>query len=356
MHASEDSLTVTIVASLAEAEALVPEWDQLALASASTPFATPLLALAWWRHLGEGELRIVVVRDSGGRLVGLGPLHERRIGPVRAVRWLGHGLGTVAEALVHPEHLGAADTLWRAAADGGRVLDLIESREARPLPTATTLPRRRAPRVVERDVCPVIDVRGDSAVHLEGPRSRRIRRTVTLARRRLDEAAKTFRVEVAHDLDTLGVLWPSVHRVFDAAEAHQPRQHLLRGSWGAFHTAVVEEGVVSGAAMVQVAFIDDEPVAFEIVLLTEGTMWSWVKRFEPVSAPFTPGHLLQCAGLDHAAAHGYTTFDLLLGDGVHKQMWATRSYRTLGLESGPTSALAVLHAVAKVRTRLRGSD
>ncbi len=355
MHASDPRYSASVVDYVAAAEALVPEWNALARACAATPFATPLLSLAWWRHLGQGGLRIVVVRDGEGTLVALAPLHERRVGPVRAVRWLGHGLGTVAEALAHPDHPAAAEPLWRTAAAGGRVLDLIEAREGRPLPTADTFPRRRAPRVVERDLCPVIDVRGDSGVHLEGPENRRIRRTVTVARRRLEEAGKAFRVEVARDPLALATLWPAVHQVFDAAEAAQPRQHLLRGDWGAFHTAVVEDGVATGAAMVQVAFIDDDPVAFEIVLLTEGTMWSWVKRFEPVSAEFTPGHLLQCAGLDHAAAHGYATFDLLLGDGVHKQMWADRSYRTLGVESGPAPALAVLHAATAIRSKVRAS-
>ena len=355
MHAPDLPYATRVVASPEEAGALAPEWDELARRCAATPFATPLLSLAWWQHLGQGDLRVVVVRDADGRLVGLGPLHERRVGPIKVVRWLGHGLGTVAEALVHPDHPHAADVLWRSAAAGGRVLDLIECRESGPLPTADAFPRRRPPSVVERDLCPVIDVRGDSDVHLQGSDNRRIRRTVTVARRRLEEAGKTFRVVVAHDRETLASLWPAVHTIFDAAEAHQPRQHLLQGAWGAFHTAVVEDGVATGAVMLQVAFIDDDPVAFEIVLLTEGTMWSWVKRFEPVSADFTPGHLLQCAGLDHASAHGYTTFDLLLGDGVHKQMWATRSYRTLGVESGPRLALAVLHAATAIRSKVRAS-
>src|SRR5690606_38785756 len=109
--------------------ALEPEWDELARRAGRTPFALPALALAWWRHLGRGRPLVVTVRSARGRLLALAPLHERRLGPFRLVRWMGTGLGSVAEVLVDPEANGALDAVWSAVARRRRILDLVEYRQ-----------------------------------------------------------------------------------------------------------------------------------------------------------------------------------------------------------------------------------
>jgi CelD/BcsL family acetyltransferase involved in cellulose biosynthesis len=56
-------------------EELAPEWDALLHDSrADTIFMTHAWQTTWWRHLGEGELIILAVRDDDGLLVGLTPL------------------------------------------------------------------------------------------------------------------------------------------------------------------------------------------------------------------------------------------------------------------------------------------
>ncbi len=94
---------VRLVHDPAEAADLVAEWDELAEACGTGPLSRPRYALGWWRTLGRGRLLLATARVDG-RLVVLAPLHERRAWPVRRVRWLGHGLGTVAEMLVLPGH------------------------------------------------------------------------------------------------------------------------------------------------------------------------------------------------------------------------------------------------------------
>jgi starch synthase len=342
----------TTISSLDEAESLSDAWLELADACGAGPFARPLFALTWWRHLGQGSLMVVAVHEDD-QLVALAPLHQRRIGPVQVVRWLGHGLGTVAEALVRPGHDAAGDLLWSTAGARGRVLDLIECRDLGPLPGRRSAAPRYPVALQERDVCPVIDVHGDAEAHLADPACKRVRRTVRVARRRLTEAGHAFEVKVAHDTATLAALLPDVRRVFDVAEADRPRQHLLDGEWESFTSAIVREGAAAGGVLVLVAYVDDVAAAFDIVLLTPRTMSSWIGRFDPELAAFSPGHLLQCAGLDWADAHGYTTIDLLLGDSFYKRLWAGRSYQTLGLVSGPASARAILTGVGRVREKLR---
>ena len=197
----------TTISSLDEAESLSDAWLELADACGAGPFARPLFALTWWRHLGQGSLMVVAVHEDD-QLVALAPLHQRRIGPVQVVRWLGHGLGTVAEALVRPGHDAAGDLLWSTAGARGRVLDLIECRDLGPLPGRRSAAPRYPVALQERDVCPVIDVHGDAEAHLADPACKRVRRTVRVARRRLTEAGHAFEVKVAHDTATLAALLP----------------------------------------------------------------------------------------------------------------------------------------------------
>jgi CelD/BcsL family acetyltransferase involved in cellulose biosynthesis len=69
------SLAVEIVAERAQVDALVPEWDALAVAC-SEPVARPGWMLTLWRHhaSADEQPRVVTVREVG-RLVGLVPLY-----------------------------------------------------------------------------------------------------------------------------------------------------------------------------------------------------------------------------------------------------------------------------------------
>lgn len=69
---------------------LALEWEVLLRASrADTIFMTPLWQTTWWRHLGEGELMILAVRDAAGTLVGLTPLFRIRHEGARVLSTVG---------------------------------------------------------------------------------------------------------------------------------------------------------------------------------------------------------------------------------------------------------------------------
>src|SRR5690554_314040 len=57
-------------------EALTPAWEELHRRSrTATLYNTPQWAQIWWNHFGEaGSLRLFIVRDSGGTIVGLAPM------------------------------------------------------------------------------------------------------------------------------------------------------------------------------------------------------------------------------------------------------------------------------------------
>jgi CelD/BcsL family acetyltransferase involved in cellulose biosynthesis len=92
-----------LLTTLADAEALVAEWDGLAV-DASSPVAAPAWALSWWRHIAPADIqpRLVAVRDRG-RLVGVAPFYvaSGRRGVVE-YRLMGSQFGMPVEPLALP--------------------------------------------------------------------------------------------------------------------------------------------------------------------------------------------------------------------------------------------------------------
>ena len=343
------------------AASLAEEWDALADTCRAGPFPRPSYALSWWEHLGSrlprSRLLVVAVR-RGEELVGLAPLHERRVGPFSVIRWLGHGLGTVTEALVLPdEHAEeTAGRVWAAVLDNPAALaQLVECRDGRSgLAALAALPGRAAT-TAPRDTCPVVELTGDAAAHLAVSTRSRMRRTLRVAQRRVETAGSTFTCQVAESPAQLEGLLPDVQSVFDAAEAARPRQHLLEGEWGEFTRAYLRAEVAAGTAVVFVGYVDERPVCFDLYLLADATLHAWVGRFDPHAASYSPGHILQAAGLDWAYKHGYRKIDLLLGDVPYKRSWATGRYATLDVMAGQRWVLpvatAALGALARRRER-----
>ena len=90
-------------------EPLIPEWDDLALASRNV-FATPEWVRLWWECFGgSGSLRLVAARTPEGRLEAIVPLVIRRWGPLRVARFAGHGTGDLLGPIHEPN--GAGPTL-----------------------------------------------------------------------------------------------------------------------------------------------------------------------------------------------------------------------------------------------------
>ena len=74
-------LSIEIIADLTKLEAFVPEWSVLFVAvTPKTPSKSPLWCLAWWRRYRRhnvwafDDMRVYVLRDQNGRLVGVAPM------------------------------------------------------------------------------------------------------------------------------------------------------------------------------------------------------------------------------------------------------------------------------------------
>ena len=353
-----EALRFELVVDPEEATKLVGEWDALADDVGAGPHARPAYALAWWRHLGKGRLLLALVRERG-RIVALAPLHQRRVGPIAVVRWLGHGLGCVGEALVRPGHENAAHLLWSSLATPGRVIELVEARAGGGglgELVALELPGRRTT-VTPRDRCPVAELGPDpdGLALVQRREARNLRNALKKADNALAKAGLEFRVEVATDPSSFDAMLPEIRSVMDAAEDHQPRQHLLRPPYEGFVLEHIRAELSAGRAVVLGGFLDERLVTFRFALLSSSTMWLSLSRFDPQVARFAPGHLMYRETFRWAAEHGLSRVDLLLGENQTKRQWSTGAYDTLDVVNGSSGALAVVSGAERLAAMIKGA-
>jgi CelD/BcsL family acetyltransferase involved in cellulose biosynthesis len=348
------ALRVELFTSLPDLARLEADWEELAATTAACTPAGPLWCLPWLAHLGSGR-PLVVAAFAGDSLVALAPLHERRLAGLRVVRFLGHGLGAVSEMLVAPGHEDAAAACWaRVLHDGPRYLQLVEYRAGGGGLDALVRSGARAV-VRDRDACPVVRLAGHTAESLLASRPKGLQRTLRRARERLAEADRRHHVEVVREPDRLAAVLPEVGAVYDGAERHLPRQHLLAPPWSAFTTSLLSGAAERGRLRLFLGRIDGRPASFDVGLLTGRRLELWVGRYHPAYAGLSPGHLSMASIVEHAVEEGLAEIDMGLGDNPYKRRWADDRYRTLEATAASSPAASRLgEGILTARRHVRG--
>jgi CelD/BcsL family acetyltransferase involved in cellulose biosynthesis len=151
------ALSVGEITSACELAALSPEWQALwASSPRATPFQHPAWLLAWWRHLGGGELRTLVVRHAG-RLAAVWPMFVWA-DSARQLTPLGNGVSDHVDLLAAPGHecpTAAAILAHLAGSDDWDTADFRDLPADSPLPAASGTHGITA-EVVDDEPCPVL--------------------------------------------------------------------------------------------------------------------------------------------------------------------------------------------------------
>jgi CelD/BcsL family acetyltransferase involved in cellulose biosynthesis len=179
-------------------------WDALALA-ARQPLAAPGWLLAWWRQAApEGALlRVVVLEDEDGSLVGIAPFFVQPGNAWRQdYRLLGGPLTQRREPLVPPgreRELAAATAATIATANPRpSIVDLeaIAAASSWPELLAAAYPGALTPRVVRRLVlsAPTVTLDAPNFETWLGSRSSNFRQQIRRARRQLADAGGRVRL------------------------------------------------------------------------------------------------------------------------------------------------------------------
>lgn len=348
-------IDVRVLRTLDDLEGVRPAWQALADAVGAGLFVRPAWCEPWWRHQGKGELHVVVATD-GPDLVGLAPFHRRSVGPLRVLRFLGHGLGPISGLLLAPgREPEAARAIWREVLRDRRAfLELLDHRAD--LPGLDEL-RAEAGRVVveDREVCPVIDPGDDVAAYLAG-RSKNLRRTLRKGDEALAEAGGPLVMELATPTDEVV---DEVARLYAAAERENPRLDVFDARHGPFTRELLAAAERDGRLRLFVGRVDGRAATVDLGFRTGDAVGLWAGRYDPADRAWSPGHLALREIVRLSAAEG-ASVDLLLGDAQYKRMWATGEYGTSTVTAAASplvhaAGVRILAATDAIRRRVRGT-
>ena len=335
-----------VIESLGDVRALRGQWAELASASHNV-FSTWEWTSAWWRHFGSGRsLEVWGVRDADGRTAALLPLSRERRGPLRVVRFAGHGVADELGPVCDPKDRVAATAALRDAADGADVLVAERLRSDWP-------PRLLGGRILAEDDSPAISLaaEGDWGAYL-GARSANFRQQVRRRERKLQRGLDV-RFRLADDPARLD-------SDFDAFLAlHQARWGEQSTAFGGarkpFHREFAAVALSRGWLRLWLAESQGVPVA------------AWYGfRFAGIESYYQSGrdpawdrHAVGAGILEHsireAFADGMYEYRLLRGDESYKRRYASApgSVVTVALP-GSASGGALVAAVDALTARPRG--
>jgi len=336
-------MAVQVLRSPSEMGDLPERWAALADTAGARHYAQPFWSLAWWRHLGHGELHVAVV-ESGGRPVALAPLYRQRRFGVDTLRFLGSDILGVSEVLVAPGHDAAADELWAFLLDRSRsVLDLRHHRFAGGGIDSLRRAENHAWQARLGPASPLVDIAGSWEDYW---RSRREKfRDEIQRRRRVAEREKVpARVEIVVEPGDIEKRLPEMTAVFDAAERAQPKLHFLAGAYRPFTVDMLQRAAELSRLALFVLYFGDRPAATSFTFRSATRMSGGGSRFDPAFRKLSPGHLLWYAKLEYAFATGCTEFDLGAGDMPYKREWSTESYDTLDITAFSSRTVHGFHA------------
>lgn len=304
---------------------LAPEWDELVRDShANSIFMTHMWQTAWWRHLGEGELLILAVREENGVLAGLTPLFRiphrgsevlSTVGCVDVSDYLDWIIRQGTEKRVMAALL---DALESELADEWRILDLCNVPEGSPtLELIPDLARERGWDVENLidDVVPLFFLPASWEAYeqmLPGKARRELRRK--LRRAGPYSGVDWYIVGPEHDLgheiesflELLGMSRPDKANFMDARNR-------------AFFHAVGHAAHAEGYLQLAFLTMNGRRVATYMNFAYDNRIMVYNSGIDPAAYRISPGIVLMAHLIRHAIEEGrYEIFDFLRGDEAYK--------------------------------------
>jgi len=313
--------------SLEELERLRPEWFTLwQQCPDSTPFQSPAWLIGWWKHLGQGQLWVLELRQ-GDRLCGLAPfyLHQSDSRAPRELRFLGNAISDYRDILIDracrteglnalSRHLEANDSEW----DLMDLQQLCFGSSALRLP----IPSHWRSRTSKQEVCPVLRL----PVHVKGlseilPRSTFSK--LAYYRRRLAKLPNTT-FELA-DRETFPGFFERFLYLHRARWTQRGQTGLLaHPQLESFHQEAASAFLHDGILRLYAFRCEGTIVASLYVFSHRTRVFFYLSGFDPAVASLSPGMLLIGHAIEQAIREGCETFDFLRGNEAYKYLWGAK--------------------------------
>lgn len=333
-------------------DTLRAEWeDLLARSPFDTLFLRPEWLAAWWQVFGPpGALRLVAVRDDGGRLVGLAPLFlaevradsslplpalsfERPLpgseAPAHAALLLvgGTEVSDYLDFIVDPAQAPAVYEAIGATLDaevpGWEWLDLHNLPEGSPTPERLgALARARGLEVElgREDVCPYIALPESWEAYL-ATLSKKQRHELRRKMRNVEQAGRVCLLEAGDRLDEQLETFMALHEASTPDKADFMRDPRMRR----FFRLVAQTAAEGGWLDLSFLALDGEMAAALLCFRYRGAMLVYNSGCEPRAWPrLSPGIVLLGHRIRQAIEAGLREVDFLQGDERYKYDFGAR--------------------------------
>lgn len=315
-------------------DGLRDDWERLARASGSV-FATWEWHTTWWQHFGRGQLLLAVCRRRR-QIVAILPLYRARRGPLRVLRFSGHGTADEVGPVCAPgERVAAAHALRRVLASVRNwdlfigdavpghehwedVLDGIE---------------------MHREGSPVLTLGEATWDQFLGRLTRKLRREIRGA---ISRASRTRRLEYSRadaglDLDVAFDIFEALHdaRWSGGASSLTP--------YGPFHRDFARIAHERGWLRMWLLQIDGAPAAIRYDFVFGNAYHAYNAGRDPVFSSLSPGLLLRAVTLRSSIEDGLESYRFLRGSEPYKYRFpvVASEISVVAKARGPLGAIAV---------------
>ena len=326
--AAASALGVEEATTIEELERLRGQWLELwRRCPQATPFQSPAWLIAWWKHLGQGQLWVLALRQEQ-RLVGVVPcvVAAPAPGPERRLLLLGTGLSDYLDALLEPEVAGpacAALLAWLEAGHyGWDVCDWQQLPGNSPLLEAELPPGWRCRRTAQ-EVCPVLTLPGQ-VEQLPAMLPSHMANNLRYYRRRL-ERLRQVKVELA-DPENFSELLENFLKLHRARWAARGQDGVLaQERLQAFHREAARDLLACGALRLYELRIAGRLAASLYAFSHGARVFYYLCGAEPDFATLSPGTLLIGHAIEQAIRQGQREFDFLRGREAYKFLWGAKA-------------------------------
>ncbi len=288
-----------------------------------TPFQSPDWLLTWWRHFGNGDLRVFVFRNPNKEIVGILPafLHEWQA--KRQLTLIGSGISDFLEPALMPD---VAQEAARCLADYLYRDPEWEVCNWQDLSADTVLTQCTVGRVLKVSLLsdiPCAEIRidgGFSEFWAERPSG--LRRNV---RRYREKAEQVGRIETCVIESSNEECLEALIRLHSARwrEAGEPGMIAANRS-AAFLRDVVERFEQRAMLLFFSLRFRNEVAAVILTFPYRGTLYAYLSAFDPAYAAFGFGRTLLHDALKYAVSNGYRAWNFLRGNEPYKVEWGAR--------------------------------
>lgn len=334
-------------------EQFLGEWSDLAERTGRRSASRPAYGATWQEHLGKGRPAIATVRRAG-ELVALLPLQARGSGSLHwntVHRLLGHGLGTVGEALATDP--AALRGLITGLHDNDVMLDLTHLPQDSPLLQGLLDAGDWLVEFTVDERCPVIEC--PPGVIARDLRSAKSIRRFRVARERTAAAHGEVGFVVVRTPEELDRHWAEIRDLADLARGDNPGTlNLLGATHEPFSRDYLTREAAGGHLILIGLTVGDRWVACSVMVTTGARAEGWFTCHDPEFRDLIPGHQLIEYIVDHHDELGVTFIDEMIGASPYKLDWQTGGYQVGTVRAVPVRPGG--RGRSRARARLRTLD